>query len=378
MPVRIINFFGLSTTDDLIADAIDYAWENGADILSNSWHSSAPSTAITDAIHRAHILGRNGKGCVIAFSSSDDYTSPVAYPGSLPDVIAVGASYSYDVRCSFSNYGDNLDVVAPGDTTGSGQALWSTDITGLDFLFGGFNKILGTECWDNGNYHRYFTGTSAACPLVSGLAGLVLSQNADLTAIEVQAIIEFSCDDLVYSIQHEDPDWIELAPSGRDQYTGYGRINAADALALTQAARCRFRDADDGFLGSLDAAGNLILKQALSEAASSQDLEAHPGVAEVMVRDSSSSVARLDETGNIYLAGKLYERVLNDLDEQVSVPCLRIRDADGHTMALINAESISGTTIETHYPYIVPAGSLVLKGRAFVGADPDRESSQGH
>ena len=61
----------------------------------------------------------------------------------------------------------------------------------------------------------------------------------------------------------------------------------------------------------------------------------------------------------------------------VSVASFRIKDGDGDTVALVNADSFTNANIEEESPYSVPAGSLILAGRAFLGDDPDRSSSQG-
>jgi hypothetical protein len=75
--------------------------------------------------------------------------------------------------------------------------------------------------------------------------------------------------------------------------------------------------------------------------------------------------------------GKLYERVTADLDNAVTVDSLRFRDDSGDTVALVNSASFNNSSIEPTSPYAVPAGSIILTGRAFIGADADRDSSQG-
>jgi subtilisin family serine protease len=188
------------TTDDQIADGLHYAWNTaGADILSNSWGGGSPAVVINTEIQDALSYGRNGKGCVIVFASGNDNSS-VSYPAnSNSNIIAVGAispcyerksPISCDTEIWGSNYGQELDVVAPG------ILISTTDIQGTN----GYNPNVpihplsgGTKLtndYSNQDYTVWFNGTSAACPHVAGVAALVLSVNSSLTQAQVQQIIE--------------------------------------------------------------------------------------------------------------------------------------------------------------------------------------------
>lgn len=145
------------------ADGINWAWQNGAAVISNSWGSSVKFQAIDDAIKNALTKGRGGKGSLVCFASGNDYGG-VAYPANCnPDILAVGAISSNGKRSSFSNYGSELDVVAPGDA------------------------ILSTL---PGNAIGNKSGTSMACPHVAGLVALLLENNPELTAKQANNIIE--------------------------------------------------------------------------------------------------------------------------------------------------------------------------------------------
>jgi len=211
MPVRIAytpyeGYPYWLTYDSWIADGIQWAVDNGADVLSNSWGGGSPSDVINDAIRYAKTNGRGGKGSVVVFASGNENSS-VIYPAVRPEVIAVGATSPCDERknpssCDGewwwgSNYGHELDVTAPG------VKIYTTD-------------IMGTGGYISGNYISDFNGTSSATPHVAGLAGLILSENPSLTAPQVEIIIKDTTDDI------EDPGW--------DIYTGHGRINAYNAL----------------------------------------------------------------------------------------------------------------------------------------------------
>lgn len=86
----------------------------------------------------------------------------------------------------------------------------------------------------------------------------------------------------------------------------------------------------------------------------------------------------------LYIKGKLYERIdhdlspsLPDLDGLTPARSLRIKDSTGDTKVLITTQSFVNSVLEPTSPYTVPAGSIILKGRAFIGDNSDRTSSQG-
>lgn len=201
-------FLGGETGNDL-ANAISYSKNNGADILSNSWgygsctySLSALNTAMADAKNN----GRNGKGSVIVFASGNDYQSCVSYPGNNDNVIAVGAITNTGVRSSYSNQGPKLDISAPSN--GGTLGVYTTDRT-------------GSAGYASGSYTSTFGGTSAACPLVAGVAALVLSANGNLSSTDVQTILETTATD--------------MGSSGFDVQFGHGRVDADDAIIAAQA-----------------------------------------------------------------------------------------------------------------------------------------------
>ena len=164
MPIRIaysFNYRGQSywnTSNSWIADGINWAVDNGANILSNSWGGGSPSNLITDAIDNAVINGREGKGALVLFAAGNA-NSAVSYPATLSQVIAVGASSMCDERKSpnscdgeywwGSNYGTDLDILSPG------VKIYATDISGRngystgDYIsnFNGTVVSLSKCCW---------------------------------------------------------------------------------------------------------------------------------------------------------------------------------------------------------------------------------------
>ncbi len=137
-------------------------------------------------------------------------TTNVGYPANHPDAIAVGASTDFDYRSDYSQYGTDLDFVAP--SSGGASGIHTTDRTGT----AGYNTASGPA----GDYHTTFGGTSSAAPLASGVGALILSVNPTLTASQVRDLMR-STADKIGAVTYA---------SGFNQFYGYGRINARVAV----------------------------------------------------------------------------------------------------------------------------------------------------
>jgi hypothetical protein len=169
-------------------------------------------SAIVD-ITKANGIGRGGKGCLMLFAAGNDSVPLNMYPQKHPEVITVGATNHDDARCSYSNYGPELDITAPG---GEGVELWTTDISGS----AGKNTPFDSKVLD----YTSGVGTSFSSPVTAGVAALILSIEPNLTNLEVRHFLERSAKDL------GDP--------GRDDYYGWGRVDARAALDIVLAKRC--------------------------------------------------------------------------------------------------------------------------------------------
>lgn len=202
------------TTNSKIRDGIRWAWQNGADVLSNSWGGGAPSNDISDEFDKARAHGRGGRGCIVVIAAGNNFGA-VTFPGTLPGVLTVAASNEYDEAKTptsrdgetwwGTNYGPEIDVAAPGVHN------MATDISGGD----GYTPD---------DYIPNFNGTSSATPIVAGACGLVLSANRNLTGAQVAELITRTAAKVgPYPY-----------PAGRNDFFGAGRL---DVNAAVQAAR---------------------------------------------------------------------------------------------------------------------------------------------
>lgn len=201
--VSISNTLGSSCNMQLkLADGIVWAYQHGVDIISNSWYSSSSHPAIDESIHEAFKYGRQGKGCVIVFSSGNNYSNMASYPANCNDtIIVVGAINESGVRANFSNYGMELDVVAPGV------------------------NILSTLPNDQVGYDD---GTSMACPHVAGVAALILERNPNLTVMQVKKAINRNAKKISYV------DFNVIQPDGLWNFEyGYGLVDAYNSVVNT-------------------------------------------------------------------------------------------------------------------------------------------------
>lgn len=160
-----IKFLSDQGSGELAAaiSSIDYAVKMGAKVLSNSWGGGGYSQSLLDAIKRANDAGV--LFVAAAGNDSADNDKVDTYPADymVDNVVSVGAMNGAGKRAVFSNYGANsVHVFAPGE------------------------NIMSTV---PGNKYANMSGTSMAAPIVSGIAGLIYSQNLNLSPNEVKSIL---------------------------------------------------------------------------------------------------------------------------------------------------------------------------------------------
>jgi subtilisin family serine protease len=190
--VRAFDPNGYGEEDDAAA-AILYAVQMGAKVINMSFGDNSFSYVLRDVIKYAY-----SQNVVLVASSGNRNSDQPHYPSGYTEVMSVGNSTENDAVASNSNYGSNLDLVAPGT----------------------FIKTTGK----NGSYVSA-SGTSLAAPFVSAAAALLLSRG-DYTNDEIKQILKSTADD--------------IGTTGWDIRSGAGRLNIAKALSVTAPSIIKF------------------------------------------------------------------------------------------------------------------------------------------
>jgi hypothetical protein len=206
LPIRVIG-----ASDSGEADAHIFAVDNGAWVINNSWgppdgngNPQPMGPAMEAAIDYVMESGRGGKGTPVFWASGNghpnDTCSDDGY-ASHDDVIAIGSSTNQGTRPSYSEICPELDLSSPSN--------------------GGSAGITTTRTGDG--YTNSFGGTSAAAPVATGVGAIVLWALPDLTASQLQALLEATAQ----KIDQIGGQWDE---NGHSIHYGWGRIDAAAAL----------------------------------------------------------------------------------------------------------------------------------------------------
>jgi len=178
MAVKFLGSGGSGTTSNAVK-SFYYAVANGADICSNSWGGGPYSETLEEALDYAA-----GQGVILAASAGNDNTSNPEYPAYYGPMISVAATDSNDDKASFSNYGDWVDLAAPG-----------VDILSLRASLA--SSYYGTPYDD---YTLILSGTSMACPHVAGACALLIGANPTLTRDEVYEVLMTTGDPIATGI----------------------------------------------------------------------------------------------------------------------------------------------------------------------------------
>lgn len=166
-------------------DGVYYATRVNADIISMSWGGNTGSFLTGESI----INAAANSGIVLIAAAGNSNTDAKFYPAAYNNVIAVGSVNSLDQKSGFSNYGSYIDIMAPGEQI--------------------YNCLSGT-----GSEYGYKSGTSMACPIIAGIAGLMLADNNNLSPSQIEQQLKNTAD----NIDIQNPSYIgEL---------GAGRVNA--------------------------------------------------------------------------------------------------------------------------------------------------------
>ena len=170
--MKVLNDDGKGSTYDIV-EGIRYAADNGADIINLSLGSSYPSE-----LEREAVVYAQNKGClIIAASGNDGINVAYTYPASYDNVVSVGSVDRDDTRSYFSNYGDTLDLSAPG----------SSIVSTVPKAVAMEEKAEGKTVYGNDRegYYAVWSGTSMATPHVAAVAALYKAANPSASNLDI-------------------------------------------------------------------------------------------------------------------------------------------------------------------------------------------------
>lgn len=232
--LAIIGVRIADNSDQLTGFSNGFNWvvtQNQAKVVSMSLGGPSQSATEQNLMNSAHNAGM----ILIAAAGNDNVTTQM-YPAAYTNVIAIASVGKNNKKSDFSNYGPWIDVAAPGGNNGAGtettpptedlnMLLSTTFCVTTDYEVGGSLAIDGKMINGNalhGNYH-VMSGTSMACPVAAGLAGLMVDYGVGLTPDTITYCLLSSADDLS-----------TLNPTYPGEL-GSGRINARKAMECLQA-----------------------------------------------------------------------------------------------------------------------------------------------
>ncbi len=189
LPVKIADATGALTE---AYEGITYAADAGCQIINCSWGGGGGGSFGQDVIDYATI----NKNSLVMASAGNDNSSGAFFPASYNYVLSVASTSNSDAKSSFSNYGANIDICAPGSNIYTAMS----------------NNTYGT-----------MSGTSMACPVAAGAAAIILSENPTFNALQVGERLRVTCDN-IYGIPSNNVYQNQL---------GKGRINMFNALTQT-------------------------------------------------------------------------------------------------------------------------------------------------
>lgn len=207
MTVKVMDSLGNVAVADEV-EGIYYAANNGAQVINMSF--GGVGTAITE---QTAVTFAYNQGITIFGSAGNAGSNIPEYPASYTECISVGAVQYDSTRPAYSNYGVELDLVAPGGNLSVDQNI------------DGYPDGIMQQTHDGTNLSTFFykliQGTSPATALASGVGAMVISKSTGgvLTPLQVRNILESTT--------------FDLGAAGWDEYYGWGEINAYIAVAST-------------------------------------------------------------------------------------------------------------------------------------------------
>ncbi len=201
-------------TASQIADGIAFAINKGAKVMNMSLGGPPGDSSGMTVLHLA-IKEAYSKGALILCAAGNSGVSELSYPAGFKEAVAVGATDYNDSLTWYSQYGEGLEIVAPGgdlnvDANGDGNP----------------DGVLQNTCYESGGkpivdsfYFFLLQGTSMATPHVTGVVALCLSQDSMLTNLDLRIIITGTA--------------FDLGEKGYDLRYGFGRIDAFKAVSFS-------------------------------------------------------------------------------------------------------------------------------------------------
>ncbi|MBL0343026.1 MAG: S8 family peptidase [Bacteroidetes bacterium] len=188
LPVKIADATGALTE---AYEGITYAADAGCQIINCSWGGNGGGSFGQDVVDYATI----NKNSLVIAAAGNDNSEAAFFPASYNYVLSVASTGNSDAKSSFSNYGANIDVCAPGSNIYAAMS---------------------------NNTYGYMSGTSMASPVAAGAAGIILSEFPTYNALQIGEKLRITCDN-IYTIPSNNVYLNKL---------GKGRINMFSALTI--------------------------------------------------------------------------------------------------------------------------------------------------
>lgn len=237
--VHLIGLNTFSTNAD--ADFEDALGNIFVDISNNSWGGDKSTQLYDDpasvrGIENGIKNGRDGKGVIYTFASGNEGNN--ANYSTLHGnryVFNIGAIIIDGEIPNYSNFGDNLLIVAPAgdENLSENRGIFTTDLTGLKYGFDNYFQTMRELRWFGGDYTGFMNGTSSAVPVASGVIALILQANSELTYRDVKYILiktakVSNIDNIKYKWEKNNAG-IYFSP-----YYGFGSINLIDSIEMAE------------------------------------------------------------------------------------------------------------------------------------------------
>lgn len=316
MPIRISAADGWATYSAM-AQGVTWAADHGARVANISYIAAASASVISAADYMKN------KGGLVVTAAGNAGTDPGITPTTA--LIAVAATDAADSRTSWSNFGNYVQLSAPGAgiyTTTSG---------------GGYGAV---------------SGTSFSSPVTAGVAALVMSANPALSSSSVESIL--------YSTA------VDLGAAGRDPYYGYGRVNAAGAVNAARDAVVRVDGTApiasiDAPVGASSVAGWVAVNVSASD---------NVGVTKVELRSNGTLVAT--DTAAPYAFSWDSTAVANGMTKLVATAYDSAGNAGASAVVAVNVANVTVVGADTTPPTVrltQPTNGAKVDGNVTISVD---------